>query len=94
MRSNDGLGLILTQAALCLILIATGVDLFRAHGELTQALAHQQQNDALIARIDGQLDALARGTQTLAQGGNAHAAQIIATLAQNGVRINARPHGR
>ncbi|WP_375391557.1 hypothetical protein [uncultured Sphingomonas sp.] len=94
MRSNGGLGLMLTQAALCLVLIATGVDLVRAHGELTQALERQRQNDALITRIDGQLDSLARGTQQLADGGNAHAAQIIAALAQNGVHINTRPHGR
>ena len=52
MRSNNTLGILLTQAALCLVLIASAADLFRAHGELSQTLARQRQSDALIARID------------------------------------------
>lgn len=91
---RSGLGLLLTQLALCLVLIASAVDAVRAHGELTQTIARQQANAPLIGRVDAQLDALARGTQQLAQQGNPHAAQIVATLAQNGVRINARGAGR
>lgn len=90
MRLNGTFGLLLSQAALCIVLVASGIDVIRAHGDLSRTIAQQRENDVLAGKIDSQLDSLARGTQELADGGNAHAAAIVATLAQNGVRINAR----
>lgn len=89
MRQDGRLGILLSQAALCLVLIASTVDVIRVHGELTDTLARQGQNNELIGKIDAQLDALARGTRTLAQQGDANATAITATLASSGVHINA-----
>ena len=94
MRSNGRLGILLTQGALALVLIASAIDVVRAHGELSTALVRQKPNDELIGRIDAQLDALARGTQALATQGNANAQKIVAALAQSGVRINAKQGAR
>lgn len=94
MRPDDKFGLLLSQAALCLVLIASAVDVLRVHADLGQTLARQGENTELIGKIDAQLDALARGTQALAQAGNANAAAITATLAGSGVHINARPSHR
>ena len=83
------LGVTLSQAALCIVLIASTVDAFRAQARLSATLTEQGRNDDLIGRIDHQLDALARGTQALAQQGNANAARVVAELARTGVHINA-----
>ena len=82
-------GLVLTQIAFCIVLVASLVDVANAHAQLDATLKQQQTNDELVAKIDGQLDALARGTQQLAQQGNANAAKIVTALAQGGVHINA-----
>lgn len=89
MRSDPRLGILLSQLALCIVLIASVVDAIRAHSQLSTALAQQRPNEELIAKIDSQLDALARGTQRLAQQGNPNASKIVATLEQSGVHINA-----
>lgn len=94
MRSDGRLGLLLSQVALCLVLIASAVDVLRTHANLEETIARQKENNELIGKVDAQLDALARGTQALAQQGNANAAAITATLASNGVHINARPATR
>ena len=94
MRQDGRLGILLSQAALCLVLIASAVDILRVHGDLADTLLRQQKNNELIGKIDAQLDALARGTQRLAQGGDANAAAITATLAASGIHINAGSAGR
>ena len=94
MREDGRFGILLSQAALCLVLIASAADVVRTHGDLSDTLARQDKNNALIGKIDAQLDALARGTAALAQGGDANAAAITATLAASGVHINAGPARR
>ncbi|WP_174291875.1 hypothetical protein [Sphingomonas bacterium] len=89
MRQDGRFGILLSQAALCLVLIASAVDQLRVHGDLADSVARQQKNNELIGKIDNQLDALARGTQALAQSGDANAAAVTATLAASGVHINA-----
>ncbi|WP_186728737.1 hypothetical protein [Sphingomonas panacisoli] len=66
------------------------VQLWAANGKLSQAISQQAGNDETIKRINAQLDSLARGTQRLAQGGNANAQKIVDQLAANGVQINAK----
>lgn len=84
------LALLLTQLALAVLLVNEIVQLSSANGKLSAALVGQKANDETVRRIDTQLDALARGTQRLAQAGNPQAAKIVDQLAQNGVRINDR----
>ncbi len=84
-------GLVLTQVAFCIVLVASLVDAISAHAQLSATLQQQHASDELVGRIDAQLDALARGTQQLAQQGNANATKIVDALAQSGVHINA-PH--
>ena len=94
MQSQARLGILLSQLALCIVLVGSAFDALRVHGELSQALVRQKQNDEVIAKIETQLDALARGTQQLAQRGNAHAAAVVAALEQNGIRINPQQPAR
>lgn len=88
MRARLRLGLVGSQLALCLVLGASVFDAFGAHEQLAATLTQQHRNDALIAKIDSQLDSLARGTQQLAQQGNPNAARIVASLSQSGIHIN------
>ena len=82
------LALLLTQLAFAVLLVNEIVQLVTANGKLSEVISRQAVNDATIKRIDQQLDALARGTQRLAQNGNLQAAAIVAQLGQNGVHIN------
>lgn len=86
---TPGLGVLLGLIALCILLGANLAQVVATHGSLQQVLLRQKENEPTIAKIDGQLDALASGTQRLAAGGNANAAKIIATLAENGIQVKA-----
>ncbi len=84
-------GLLLTQLALAMLLVNELVQLWQANGKLSQTIQQQASTDDTVKRINAQLDGLARGTQQLAQNGNANAQKIVDQLAANGVRINAKP---
>lgn len=86
----SGYGVLMGLVALCILLGTNLAQLVSAHGALQDVIQHQKDSDAQIAKIDAQLDALASSTQRLASGGNANAAKIISTLAENGIRI--KPH--
>ncbi|MFW2852845.1 hypothetical protein ACM61V_13100 [Sphingomonas sp. TX0543] len=88
------IALLLTQLAFAVLLVNELVQLSSANDKLSAMIAQQGNNDAVVARINTQLDGLARGTQQLAQHGNPQAAKIVAQLAQNGVRIDAKANGR
>lgn len=87
------LALLITQLAIALLLVNEIVQLSGANAKLNEAIDRQKPNEEMIRRIDTQLDALARGTARLAQGGNPQAQKIVDQLAQNGVRITDRPRG-
>ncbi len=75
--------------ALCLVLGSSLFDLQRASTTLTGV--DRDQTTALAASHKGedQLNALAKGTQQLADGGNANALAVVLALQRAGVRINA-----
>ena len=94
-RSADGLlwpllkdlGVALTAAALCLVLASNLADLAHGKDQLNQLLARQETTLKTTARAESQLDALARGVQQLADGGNANAQKIVSSLQATGVHI-------
>ncbi len=81
------LGLPLTAGALCLFLASNLIDLGRTHSDLERIGKQQAVAIASDAKVQSQLDGLAKGTQQLALAGNANALKIIAILRQNGVNI-------
>ncbi len=83
-------GAICTAAALALVLASNLIDIGRFHASLIEARKQQAASLAAATRVETQLDALAKGTQALADGGNANARAILVTLRQNGVRIHAK----
>ena len=89
-KSDRGnIGVICTAAALVLLLASSLVDIGRFHTALTAAKTEQTAAVATSARAEAQLDALAKGTQALADGGNANARAILGVLGANGIQINA-----
>lgn len=88
------IALLLTQLAFAVLLVNELFQLSAANDKLGAVIAQQQGNDVIVARINTQLDGLARGTQRLAQRGNPQASRIVDQLAQNGVRINGRADAR
>jgi len=82
------LGTLMTAAALCVVLGSNVAQLRTAHAALETVVAEQRVALAKAARVETQLDALAKGTQRLASAGNPGAAKIVAILQANGVRIN------
>ncbi len=83
-------GTLLTAVALCVVLGSNVAQLSHTHGDLETIIVNQRLALANATKAETQLDALARGTQALANGGNANAARIIAVLQANGVRISNR----
>jgi len=81
------LGPLLTAISLCIVLGANLALSRQAHAALETVVANQTVVLGNAARAETQLDALAKGTQLLAKGGNANAAKIVATLQANGVHI-------
>lgn len=86
------IGVICTAAALVLLLVSSLVDIGRFHTSLTAAKAQQAVAIETSSRAEKQLDALAKGTQALADGGNANARAILGVLRANGVQVNANAH--
>lgn len=84
---TPGLGVLLGLAALCILVGANLTQVVATRTGLQQVLKQQKEGEPTIAKVDSQLDALASGTQRLAVAGNANAARIIASLAENGIQV-------
>ncbi len=84
------LGTLLTAAALCVVLGSNVTQLRHGQSSLETIVINQRTALANATKAETQLDALAKGTQALANGGNANAVKIVAVLQANGIRINAR----
>lgn len=83
------LGILCTAAAVVLVLGSNLVDISRFHTALTKAQVQQQISLEAATRAETQLDALAKGTQALAEAGNPNARAILGVLRQNGIQVNA-----
>ncbi len=90
MNISAQVGTLLTAVALCVVLGSNVAQLGHAHSDLETIIANQRVGLASATKAETQLDALAKGTQALANGGNANAARIVAILQANGVRISNR----
>ena len=88
MSGKTSLATGLTAGALALVLASNVFDQRRAHEEMEKAVASQAKTLEGSAKIEAQLDALAKGVQGLAAAGNPNARGIIDVLAKNGVNIN------
>jgi hypothetical protein len=75
--------------ALVLVLGSSLFDLIRTNATLTNVDKEQTAALANSHKSEDQLNALARGTQQLADSGNVNAQAVVATLQRNGVHINA-----
>lgn len=64
------------------------VQLLRERGNLQALHANQQPTVQTAQQMRRQLDALAAGTQRLADAGHPHAAAVVRELAQRGVQIS------
>ena len=87
MVKSGNLATTLTAAALCIVLTSVAIDLGGARSNLQKSVEAQKTALANAKKVETQLDALAKGVNQLAQGGNANAKRIIAVLQQNGVNI-------
>lgn len=87
--SSASIGVLCTAAAVVLVLGSNLVDIGRFHDAMTKTQVQQQVNLESASRAENQLDALAKGTKALADGGNPNAQAILGVLRQNGVQINA-----
>ncbi|MGI4880224.1 MAG: hypothetical protein ACRYG4_22370 [Janthinobacterium lividum] len=87
MIRSTGLGTPFTAAAVVIILASNFVQLQQGHTELETVLANQANSFADGAKVDRQLDALAKGTQQLAQAGDPNAQRIVAILRAKGINI-------
>jgi len=85
---SESLPTILLALTLIIVLGSSLLDLHRANDSLTKLDKEQTTSMVTANRPEAQLNALARGVQQLADGGNANAAAIVATLQANGVHIN------
>lgn len=83
------LGPICTAAAVVIVLSSNLVDIGRFHDALGKTREQQQISLQAAAKVEIQLDALAKGTKALADNGNPNARAILGVLRQNGIQINA-----
>ena len=88
MIGKSGLAASLTAGALVIVLASNLLDQRRAHEAMEKAVESQAKALEGSAKIETQLDALAKGVQGLAASGNPNARAIIDLLAKNGVNIN------
>jgi hypothetical protein len=88
MSGKSGFAASLTAGALVIVLASNVFDQRRAHVEMTKAVEAQAKSLEGGAKVEAQLDALAKGVQGLAAGGNPNARAIVDVLAKNGVNIN------
>lgn len=79
--------MLLGLVALCILVGANLTQVVATRTSLQQVLKQQKEGEPTIAKVDSQLDALASGTQRLAVAGNANAAKIITSLAENGIQV-------
>jgi hypothetical protein len=86
--SNGSGAVIAVATALCLVLGSSLIDIGRASEALQKVDQEQAAQIQVSRRAEAQLNSLAKGTQELAEAGNANALAIVATLQQNGIRIN------
>lgn len=87
--NHASIGVLCTAAAVVLLLGSNLVDISRFYTALSDAQVQQQINLETATRAETQLDALAKGTQALADAGNPNARAILGVLRQNGIRVNA-----
>lgn len=92
-QPQAGIGILCTAAAVVLFLGSSLVDIGRFHTALSEAQVQQQINLETATRAEAQLDALAKGTQSLADAGNPNARAILGVLRQNGIQVNAGASG-
>ena len=93
MTNRNELVSTLIAGALSILLLSTLVDLWQIHTDLETAADRQRTMIDGNAKIETQLDALAKGLNQLAQTGNVNAQHIVATLKQNGVNIKSTGGG-
>jgi hypothetical protein len=74
-------------AALSLILVSNIIDQQRAMTRLEKLDKEQAMTIANAKKAEAQLNTLAKGVQTLAAGGDANAAAVVAVLQRNGIKI-------
>jgi intracellular sulfur oxidation DsrE/DsrF family protein len=87
MSGKSGLATALTAAALVVLMASNLLDLRNGASNMETALTNQSKLLGDSAKVESQLDALAKGVQRLAADGNTNAQAIIATLKANGVNI-------
>ena len=86
-RGGMDIGVTCTAAAVVLVLVSNLLDIGRFHTSLLATQAQQTAGLATTGRAEAQLEALAKGTQALADAGNPNATSVLAVLRQNGVQI-------
>lgn len=87
MKRSNSLALVLLAAAVVVTQASYLVDIHRSGTQLEEALASQTKLLQGNKRAEAQLEALAKGVNQLARGGNANARRIVETLKQNGISI-------
>jgi hypothetical protein len=87
MTNRNELVASLVSGALLIALISGLLDLRQVHADLEKAAANQKSAIDGNAKVEAQLDALAKGVNQLAQSGNTNAQHIVATLKASGVNI-------
>ena len=80
-------GLVMLAAGVLVVLASNLVDVVRVHAALDASRTQITAAIAAGAKTEGQLNALAGGTASLARAGNANAAAVIAAMQRNGVNI-------
>ncbi len=78
-------------AALSLLLVSNIIDQQRAVVRLQKLDKDQATTIASARKAEDQLNTLAKGVQSLASGGDANAAAIMAILQRNGIKIKGAP---
>ena len=88
MSGKSGLAASLTAGALAIVLASNLFDQWSAHEALEKALESQAKALEGSAKIEAQIDALAKGVQALSASGNPNARAIVDVLAKNGIKID------
>ncbi len=93
MTNRNELVSTLIAGSLSILLLSTLFDLWQIHTDLEATADRQRTMVDGNAKIETQLDTLAKGLNQLAQSGNVNAQHIVATLKQNGVNIKSTGGG-
>ena len=78
-------------AAFCLTLASSLTDQQRSIANLQKIQKEQIATTTAAHKAEDQLNTLAKGTQALANNGNANAAAVVAVLQRNGIKIKSNP---